>query len=241
MVYHKRARMYGRRKYKRRGVPKRYAGVLRRAGFAKRYRGSYGVKVGEYKFLATNHAVRSMAQAAEVFPTTTLVIPQGVGGTERIGRKIIVRAIEVRISITQLGSADADECDNTYRMGIFVDSQCNGAAASWLDLFENTHVDSPRDLQRSTRFKILKDWRFCMKASGVGSTTNSSDVITNVTGSTCKVLKFYKKCFIPVSYSTAAGTLAGITMNNLAMYSKRAVASPAAFWDLHFRIRYSDV
>ncbi len=242
MVYRKkygRARMYGRRRYKRRYATRR-SGKFRRVGFANRYTGSYGVKKGEWKFHQTNHAARTVASGAEVFPQTALIIAQGISGQERIGRRITIVAIELRMTIVQLSSANPDGADNEYRFGVFLDKQCNGATATYGDIFNDVHVDAPRNLANGGRFVVLKDWRFCLSSNGIGRTTDSSDVVTNATTSKCRSLKFYKKCNIVIQYNAASGALTGINSNNIGMYSKRHLVDPAAIWDLHFRVRYLD-
>ncbi len=146
--------------------------------------------------------------------TAVNLIPQGIGEEQRIGRKIIVRSISARFQIRLPNLNDQSDIQggDTLRIIIYIDHQCNEAAAVVLDILETATYDSYRNLSNSKRFTILRDKFVTLNRrvamSDGTNTSQSPEVLMH--------WSFYSKLNVPIQYSTTAGTQANITGNNIA-------------------------
>lgn len=136
------------------------------------------------------------------------IVPQGVNESERIGRKITIKKIDVRLVIspnaaTWVGSA--------LRLLLVQDTQCNGAAATYsgvAGVLESTDVMAFRNLENVNRFVVHKDWMFVL---------NPTAGVTTSMNLTKKILKFSKEVSIPIEYDSVgtSGALTTTRSNNL--------------------------
>ncbi len=124
---------------------------------------------------------------------------------------------------------------DVYRLVFFLDRQCNGTAAAWLDIFETATYDSHRNLANNKRFKILKDI-----TRGINATGGAGNGTTNQTVSTIHNIQVYLKCYYPIEYNNVlnTGALSTIRSNNIGwvgicLDGRSAVTG-------RFRVRYSD-
>ncbi len=248
MVYNRRygkrrPAMYARRRYKARSGFKR-SGKYRRQGFNNRFRGSGGGMQSELKFHSTNHSSKTVSSGGSVDPNTLLVLPQGTTQNQRIGRKVIIRVVQLNMSFKKdpTAGAGAFGAVDTVSVGLFLDKQANGAAAAYLDLFDSANGPlALRNLDNTGRFEIFKKWLFVMNSTGAGMSHNSADVLTQEVTASSKVLRYYKKCAIPVIYTGATGAITELTSNNIAMWAISENTVPLVTWDLSVRIRYADM
>jgi hypothetical protein len=177
--------------------------------------------------------------------SSLVAISEGGKQNQMIGRKVTVKGIYFRFTYCRLdvvGAATNSAGSVPFRMMLVMDRQANGATASFDDVYAkngngNLNIYSFRDLERSSRFKIIKEW----KLNAVGFVTGD--------GSTVEIAQkdYYKtwgkKCSIPITYSPQADAAVRaeneITTNNLLVM---AVALTDAAVDItgHVRIRYTD-
>lgn len=200
-----------------------------------RYSGKYryGRQQAELKFLDTATSF-TFDTTGEVPATGQLnLIPQGVGESERIGRKVIIKSIQCRWRCVP---NTTNWIGGVLRLMLVQDTQCNGAAATYSGVggvLEDDTVTAFRNLENTSRFIIHKDWLFSLtpKAGVVGAFNTES-----------RVVQFYKKCSIPIEFDSVAatGALTTIRSNNLFLLARSSVDDDVVQCLGVVRIRYLD-
>jgi len=186
----------------RRGVPRFVPGYNRTGGFYGRFAG----RGAELKFFDTTLSFNIDA-TGEVPATGQLnLIPQGITESTRVGRKCVIKSIQLKgnMQLTPGAAATLSGVSNIY---LILDKQCNGAAAGATDVFTTDVFNTAlRNLANSERFVILKKWRHVWNiGAGVGTALNSVH----------KSLDYYKKCNYPIEFSSTTGAITEIKSNNL--------------------------
>lgn len=179
------------------------------AGPAMRPVAFYGRKAtrgAELKFFDTALAF-SFDLTGEVPATGQLVlIPQGVTESTRVGRKCVVQSITMR-GVSLLQPAAAAQTATTVVMMLVQDRQCNGAAAGATDVMTSTNFTSAfRNLSNSSRFKILKKWRW---------NYNPAAGISTAFSNTIKSFDWSRKLNVPLEFSSTTGAITELKSNNL--------------------------
>lgn len=174
------------------------------------------------------------------------IIPSGTGATQRIGRKVTVKSLMIRMTIERYPIKDVVANTNAYtadtlRVIVALDRQTNGLAPVISDLLASTQYQSYNSLVNKGRFTVLWDNVYTLNDTGVGS--DGTNVYTpgieiNVT--------FMKKLNLPIEYSGTNGTVDEIRSNNICMFaiSKLAGSSstiPDIYLNWTARVRYADM
>lgn len=134
------------------------------------------------------------------------LIPQGDGESARDGRKAIIKSVQIR-GLLQFDPAAAGDGSDVAYMYLVLDTQCNGAAAAITDVFTSSAMATNHvNLNNSQRFRILKKWVIEFNAQA-GVTTAYNTVV--------KTIEWYKKCNIPMDWSSTTGAISEIRSNNL--------------------------
>lgn len=134
------------------------------------------------------------------------LIPQGDTQSTRDGRKATITSILVKGSVSFLPTAAGAAADILH-LYLVLDTQCNGAPAGVTDVFTGTNIaDSPLNLSNSERFKILKHWKWNVCAKAGVATAFAGD---------SRALQWYKKCNIPLIFSSTTGAITEIRSNNV--------------------------
>jgi len=202
-------------------------GYTRTSGFYGRFsKGS-----GEQKFFDTALAF-SFDTTGEVPATGQLVlIPQGVTESTRVGRKCVIKSIQLHgiATFVPAAAAVATEITNLF---LILDKQCNGAAAGVTDVFTSADLwDAFHNLSNSGRFVIIKKWRWSFQP-GAGATTAYNDVV--------KHFEFYKKCNIPIEFSSTTGAITEIRSNNLFLMAGGSRTDDLVTVNGACRVRFTD-
>lgn len=186
----------------------------------------------ELKFLDTTINQASIGTGGVIFPSMN-IIPQGDTQSNRLGRKVVVTKINARFAVLNV-TAVAGVSGSSIRVILYVDKQCNGAAATVAQILATADWRSLLNLDNSMRFQILKDQIYTLNItapSGTAGTawiTERQDVVWNV------------KCRVPIMFdnSTITGAITSITSSNIGVL---AVCSDAEGDISGFvRIRYDD-
>ncbi len=221
-----------------RGASTFQKGRGRFAGY-KAYRARAGDAGPELKFHDGTMTDASVATGGIILLSSLNAIPQDVTEDGRIGRKVVLRSFGMRYRIT-LPEQDAGATpppDDTLRMMIILDKQCNGLTATVTGdngPMEQTDQFSFNDLGNKSRFLTLID-----RTHDIAYTTLASDGAGLVSAaSVSQSYSVFKKLTIPLEFSGADGLLDKLRSNNIfcLMYSQN---SQVAF-DSRFRFRYSD-
>lgn len=178
----------------------------RAAVAAMAYRGRAASKSGEHKFFDTALAF-SFDTTTEV-PATgqLLLIPQGVTESTRVGRKCVITSILVKGKVSFAPSTAVTAATNAY-LYVVEDKQTNGAAATVTDVFTgNVSQSLVRNLSNSSRFRVLHKEVFTLVPKAGATTAYNEDVTW---------MEWYKKCNIPIEYSSTAGAITEIRTNNI--------------------------
>lgn len=209
----------------------------RRSGYrAKRYRGltptyrGYGGPQqlrAEWKFVdVTTNDISPAIDGGN--PINLTAIAQGNGPSERIGMKIAVRSIELRLISIQ----KADTIPGALRFSIVQDRQTNGELAPFTTVYSYAGINTHRNLGQRRRFKILRDKSYPVQRHDVGN-----NVIP---------VHWYIKFRKPISVEYNGGTsnsINAIASNSINMYfvGTWTVATSTPILGFTSRIRYTDV
>jgi len=227
----KRARTLGYRAAQGRTLTPAERGVDRRAGYYGRFTGP----AAELKFFDTTLNFTADT-TAEVPATGQLsLIPQGVTESTRVGRKCTIKSIQINGVMTHVPAAAATS-SFILSVALVQDTQTNGAAAAVSDVYDmvgNALPVSVRNIENGDRFKILKRWDIPFtSASGVTTAYN------NVS----KKWDFYKKCQIPLEFSSTTGAITELKSNNVFIVAgtSTAAADDTVTVNGICRLRFSD-
>lgn len=213
----------------------------RKRGLLPSQRGNYGRygKNGEMKFFDTALAYTTITNSGVITSPTFNLIDLGTGEQNRIGRKVTVKRIQIRGTLQNRSQEDPAMTSNKFRVIVYQDKQCNGAAATVTDILDSADVDSFRNLQNSQRFRILSDKFYVSNIKGGGQ--NSAG--TKTWGEEYKHFKVFIKCNIPLEFGTTSPpTIADLRSNNLgilAIVEEDQAANTPRIGYLT-RLRYSD-
>lgn len=183
-------------------IMKRNPGYVRTGGYYGRFSGAGA----EQKFFDT--ALSFTANITGVVPATgqLVLIPQGTTESQRIGRKCVIKSINIRGFQYFAPGAAATATTSTW-IYIVVDKQANGAAAAVTDVFvANTLATTFRNLANSQRFVVL---------GKIKTTFTASAGVTTAYNPVSRTFDWYKKCSIPMEYSSTTGAITEIKSNNI--------------------------
>jgi len=209
-------------------------GYTRRSGFYGRF-GASSKKAGrapEQKFFDTALAFNYDATAETAVPSLCLMAA-GTSESQRIGRKVMLKSIQIKaIDELPAGAISQDQV-NFY---LVQDTQCNGAAATWADVFTGTSAGvALRNLANSARFKVLYH-----HASKLTATAGEGVAF----GGDNNVFDTYIKLNIPLEFATGAGgSITDLKSNNLLILagSNAGMQDDATTCTGNVRVRYTDV
>ncbi len=163
------------------------------------------------------------------------LIPQGVTEITRIGRKIFVKVINLRLSFI-LSPQTSVQVPATSRVRFLLiqDKQCNGALPATTDILETADEMSYLNLANQSRFRVLKDWLETMDSPG-GAGDGS---VANDWSGKQHVFKYHKKCNIPIEFNSTTGAVTEITSNNIIVLA--LANNTNAIWSIWCRLRFTD-
>lgn len=161
-----------------------------------------------------------------------VLIPQGTTPIQRIGRKAVIKSINLRGHVSLPGSSSASNTTDSLRIILYKDKQCNGATATATDILATADYQSFRNLNNSARFTVLLDKVVTLNTQLSGNGT------AHQSGVAGRDYTFFKKCNIPLEYDSTLGALSEIRSNNIGMLliSRNALMSH----EFHCRFRFTD-
>lgn len=193
-------------------------------------------KYNDTTFSATN--VSTTGSIGLVFQAT-----QGVGANERVGNKVLLKSVQLTGRFYTENSGDVAVSINTptqmCRFILLVDKQPNGALPALGDILEASgSVESPIKMANRDRFVVLKDKWVVL---GPNNTTASANVIS-YGGEQIKLVKWFKKVRIPVTYGGSTNGIASINSNALlaVVMGSQAAGENDALFNGYLRVRYQD-
>lgn len=206
-------------------------GFDRTGGFYGRYR-----KEGtpEMKFFDT--ALTLTFPTAAACSTSNLtgnihIIAIGDQPNQREGRQIWIKSIQLRGTLILDPTADADSVSVAY-LALILDTQCNGANPAITDVFTSDAMGlNFINLANDKRFRILKRWKWSL---------SSTAGVTTAYNPAARVLEYYKRCNIPITYDATAdtGSIATTRQNSIFLAQGSAVDNQIIFTGAA-RVRYT--
>lgn len=194
------------------------------------YWGRFNSPDGEVKFLDTEQAY-NIPTAGAVVGNDFMVIAQGTNQSQRDGKRVVLKSILVR----GLVSWAVGSYQEAMRFVIVLDKQCNGANPVWTDVFQDDEVWSPYNMENTRRFVVLKDWYITQP---VGTTiSNFVDPIQTMCHDT--IVKWYKRCNIPIDYSSTTGVLTERRSNNIVWMARGDELHNSSTFSGHIRLRFT--
>lgn len=184
------------------------------------------------------------ATVSSAFSTPLLTVASGSGESLRTGRKINLRSIALRFSVsydaTQTLSGYMPQ-DDIVRVLVIQDRQANGTTPNLSDILEYPGGSNPvfafNNLSNKNRFRILMDKTIEL----VYHNAFVDDPSFFGFFGPQKAASWYKKCNIPIEYSGATGTVGEIKSNNLLMVVIRKESTPGGFrFRFNARVRFTD-
>lgn len=210
-----------------------YAGVRRRAVRAvprrrvqiPRPMTQYRERGGELKFLDTAIALTfpTVAACSTTAATGNIhIVPQGDGGSEREGRKITIKSINLKGNFTLVPGMDAASSSVAY-LYVVLDTQCNGNNPAITDVLTSNDMQANfANLANDNRFRIMK--KFIVEMSSTAG-------VTTAYNNHSRAIDWYKKCNIDITYDNTAATGAVTTtrINNIFLIQGSGVDNQIAF------------
>jgi len=165
-------------------------------------------------------------------PTSLVVaLAQGTGESERIGRSIRVKSIQIKGRLISDPTTTTSYSCDAY-MWLVLDTQANGANPAVTDVFTSATASSALvNLDNSQRFRILKKWHW-----NFGVTAGVAAAYSARSHS----VDYYKKCDIPIEYSSTTGALTEIRSNNLFLICGSLGGDDSVTLSGVARVRYTD-
>lgn len=159
-------------------------------------------------------------------------IATGTDFTDRVGRKVILKSLFIRWAVVP---QDQTVTDNTCRMCIVYDSQTNGAAPTYSDVFKEGNPLSQLNLNNRDRFQVL--WDKCIQMSYLNNTATQA-LSGNKTVANGKKFKPLKHEMI---FGGTAATVSSIQTGSIYLICLgSAVANAGHVFAFTSRIRFVD-
>ncbi len=221
----------GRKRFARR-IPRASRGFVRTSGFFGRFANG-----GELKFHDIDINDSAIAAGVTVAEDSCVGIAQGVTEITRVGRKCTVRSINWRFNIS-MGSL-ADQTDppkgDVVRILLYLDKQCNGAAATATQILESADYQSFNNLANKSRFRTLMDRTYVInqpmaQTDGTNTGAYGEQEINDT---------LFKRVNLPIEYDATTGAITEIKSNNIGVLT--ISKNGTAVFESKMRIRFSDV
>ncbi len=185
-------------------------GRTRTGGFYGRYNHQHAKP--ELKFRDLNTILNPVPTGGAIANASLLLIAAGSGESQRIGRKIVVKKVSIKLEWMENAQSASGLAHELGRFILYVDKQANGATAGVADILDTPAlgVMAFRDLENVNRFKILADKTYDVSArSSLGNGT------TNIYTGGYVYDEIHINLNLPIEYSDPVGVITEIKSNNL--------------------------
>lgn len=202
-------------------------GYMRVSGNYKRYE-----KNGELKYWDGSWSQANVASTGQIIKASLNLIPQGTGPSARIGRKVVIKKIQLFV---QNDLITGTKPNDSIRIILYQDKQCNGATATVTDILDGAFFKAWRNLENSGRFRLL--WDRTIDLQPGAAVINATTDVVQIFG-TSLTEKYFVDCNIPIEFDSTTGAITEIKSNNigLLLITIDDQVQANGFW----RIRYSD-
>ncbi len=163
------------------------------------------------------------------------LIAQGVGESQRVGRKCTLKSINWRFTcgVPEADGAATAANSDVIRVILYVDKQANKAAAAVTDIVESSDYQTFNNLGNKGRFYTLMDRTYDVnRLGGIGTPADQdwAEVFHTDT--------FFKDVSIPIEFTAATGAITEITSNNVGVLLLGKTGT--GVFDSKMRVRFTD-
>ncbi len=188
---------------------------------------------GEVKFHDVDVDDATIAAGGTIVASSLVQIAQGVGESQRIGRRCTITSLGLRYRIVSAATAGASLLgSDVVRVLVYLDKQANGAAAAVTDILESAEFHSFNNLANKDRFRTLHDKVYALNAQA-----GAGDGTTNDAAGVNEYAEFYTKMNVVIEYNSTAGAVSEIRSNNIGILLLSA--SGLYTFDSKVRIRFT--
>ncbi len=213
----------------------------RRRTFNPRTGGFLGI---ENKFFDSENTAASFSTAWILMnPSLTsklTAMAQGDGPQERDGRKYSMTSIHIKgfINVPPVESNTAPAGDTIVRLVLVWDTQTNGAELTPADVMltgVSNNVNSFRNLQFTSRFKVLWDKTFNLVVSRAGMNEGSANLFgAGIVRIPFKINKTFKTP-ISVTRSGSTANISNVTDNSISIIGVGITSTPTLTYEARIR------
>lgn len=188
----------------------------------------------ETKYFDTNINETGITATGTIIPSLNLVAA-GTADNQRIGRELKIKGVYIRGQF-EFNASTTVTSSLKMRMIIYLDKQCNGAAATLGDILHTSVITAPvnafRNLDNAKRFKILKDKRLQINRTAHDG-TNFAEYAVNFN------FAWTPKKPLSVEFSGTNGQITEIRSNNIGILLVSNTASALAEFNGGARIHFN--
>jgi len=172
------------------------------------------------------------------------LVAQGNGPGERIGHRIYIKSLQVKItvSLTTTTASLAQDVLPRYKIMVVLNKQANGAVSVGNQVYDwgTFGQKAYRNLNYTEKYKVLKYWDQLIDASAVTRPAAGNAVTRHIIDH-----RLVFKTPIKIEYSGATGSIAERVGQNIEVWAVRSTAESAAgrsilAMNCSSRIRYND-
>lgn len=185
--------------------------------------------------LKTMDVVRQGYTSSTASVIDTIVIGEGTGFGERIGRRVFMQSFYVRAQISLALTGGLAQTADDVRLTIVLDRQPNKLLPAILDMHTTNGLTSFPNTNTAKRFKVLYDQFHPMVLQLGGSGATGQAVIY-------KTVNVYLKKQVMIEFANSNNDYTGISTNNLVMIwqSTQSSITTNTYMDTRVRMRYYD-
>lgn len=180
------------------------------------------------------------------------IVNEGSGAWNRIGRRINMKSIEVRICLANLPAATPAAGAQIYRILLVYDAQWNGSSGfTYASLLQSrsiagagaTGILSPVNLDNRDRFLILRDWIWTDVS--VKNVLDPLDTAANASSAMCARLPrqlhwYHKLRGLETVFGASTGSSTDINTGALLLITVCSAATPYLTCNVSTRLRFYD-
>jgi hypothetical protein len=211
---------------------KRSAGNKRKREYVKKEK-------KEMNYFDNNALTDISSTTGSITKDSLCLVPLSEGPQTRGKKGIRIKKIQARWILQLDSAAAATETADVARVIIYLDTMCNGAAATPAQILASTDVLSYRNELEGGRFKFLVDRFYSLNTLAAINNTGWDGGIVNVFDS-CYLSKD-----IVIQYSNDSGTptptIAHVKKNNIGVLFITEDSSLNVALEMYTRIRYEDL
>lgn len=205
--------------------------------------GFLGIEKKFYDTYVTDGVLVTTAASAEFDPAANVsclnAMAEGDGESNRDGKKILMKSVEVNGHVNTTLQADQADAVNavTVRVWLVLDTQTNGAQMdSEKFLLDTAGVDSLslRNLKYSSRFKTLA----CKTMVLAPSNSHGDGANTGSVAGSIRPFRFFKRLNIVTNFSNTSADIANIVDNSLHIIAVASAVAGAPKISYQARVRF---